>query len=159
MIGEAPSPTSDPSFVFDGRSIRWMRYLTGVSDKEIRRGVRLENLLHRCPGDRFPRRSSAPLALPSLVERVIGAWEYPSCVVCAGRRSAEHLGIERQPFMVWTETNAFAELFGENLPAAIVPHPSGKNRWWNDATNRAEGSLFLRRLFERGLQEMKGVAA
>lgn len=33
---------------------------------------------------------------------------------------------------------------GEGLAAAVVPHPSGLNRWWNDPDNRVRARLFLR---------------
>lgn len=34
----------------------------------------------------------------------------------------------------------------ETFPAAIVPHPSGINRWWNDHDNRAAARRFFEEL-------------
>lgn len=35
---------------------------------------------------------------------------------------------------------------GLDIPAAALPHPSGRNRWWNVVANRARATWFLARL-------------
>lgn len=37
---------------------------------------------------------------------------------------------------------------GGAAPAVLVPHPSGRNRWWNDAANRRLASSFFVNLWE-----------
>lgn len=52
-------------------------------------------------------------------------------VVLVGRRVASAFGLERRPFYEWLPLNEIAD-----LPAVIVPHPSGVSRVWNDPATR-----------------------
>ena len=56
-------------------------------------------------------------------------------VLFLGRKVAEAFGFDfRRLGYLWWD--------GET-ECAVVPHPSGVNRWWNDWHNRTEASAFL----------------
>lgn len=61
-------------------------------------------------------------------------------VVAVGRMVARALGIDGQlandGFLRWS-TNGTRQF-------AVMPHPSGRNRWWNGMENREAAQIFLR---------------
>jgi hypothetical protein len=63
-----------------------------------------------------------------------------SFVLLAGHRVAAAFGV-REGYL--------REFVLQGVPAAVVPHPSGVNRWWNDPANVARASAFLRGVFAR----------
>lgn len=141
MIGEMPAPTSDPSRVFDGRSMRWMCYLVGLDEETFRSRVDAINL--------FPSRLStwpgparAAQAARELASRLKGR-PRPSLAVLVGRRVARALGHDRPFFGLGGSVDLGAH---HAVPCVSMPHPSGLNRWWNDQANRATGGAFLREL-------------
>lgn len=66
-------------------------------------------------------------------------------VIILGRQPAEVLGVNT-PFHWWLED-------GPGFIAAVVPHPSGRNRWYNDVANREAAELFWRGVASRKLTE------
>jgi uracil-DNA glycosylase len=58
-------------------------------------------------------------------------------VVLLGRQVATAYGYERLAPLIWHRR--------AGRRVAVLPHPSGRNRWWNDARNSARAALFLRR--------------
>lgn len=47
------------------------------------------------------------------------------------------------PYLRWSEE-------GEPFRWAMLPHPSGVNRWWNEPENREAAREFLRQLLLEG---------
>jgi len=82
-------------------------------------------------GDRFPE-YQAELNAKKMVNRLKG-----ERVVFFGRKPAKAFGLYHE-FLKWFEGPAFT--------AAIVPHPSGLNRWWNDPKNKKKAKKFLRQI-------------
>lgn len=64
----------------------------------------------------------------------------PDLVMLAGRRVARAFRMPRasEYFVIDPECKRVA-----GLPAVIVPHPSGINRWWNEPLNRRLAKGFL----------------
>lgn len=133
MIGEAPSPTSDPSDPFAGRPLRWLSWILKLSEEEVRSRMSFVNLLDRYPGRRFPiaegRLAAEKLAIPKR-----GTW------LLAGRAVGLCFGRRRSEMFRW--------FYLSDVRAAVVPHPSGLNRWWNDPANRERYAEFIRTVLD-----------
>lgn len=133
LVGEAPSRSSGPDPFVGGRSGRRLRELGLDLD-----AVALYNLLPAWPGSagkgsrfRVPdARGPALELLPALAAH--------ARVVVAGKRAAAALGF-REPYLVWAEGPTGGRW-------AVLPHPSGVNRWWNDGDNVDAAARFLRKL-------------
>lgn len=70
----------------------------------------------------------------------------PDLVLLAGWRVARAFGIQhgtKEYFVVDHECDRMG-----GLPTVVVPHPSGINRWWNDAGNQTIARMFLEGLGE-----------
>jgi hypothetical protein len=135
IVGQAPSRTSRPRRPLrDGRTGLELRRLFGDALEELR----LVNVLGRWPGsagakgDLFPR-EAARRAGRRLRRRLAGRR-----VVVLGRRVEDALGLELPRPLVWTDQG--------DLEAALLPHPSGVNLWWNEARNRSRARAFARRI-------------
>src|SRR3989442_346740 len=146
MIGQAPSR----------RALPGDRPLSGAVGAKIARmaGLTLEQFLERTwtanlidewpgkrgKGDAFPKKDAA---LGALRVGVSKEFVCATVIVLLGRSVAA----------------AFAEIYGaksllkadvcEPLPGgfAILPHPSGIDRWYNDAANRRRAASFLKRIY------------
>lgn len=139
LIGQAPGPRTDPDLPLyplpatatGGRLIRLM----GVGLREYLRGTERVNLLQQFPGkhrrdDRFPMRP-ARAAAQELLPRMAGR-----VVVLVGRNVANAFSLPIE-FLVWWP----ALLGAERL--ACIPHPSGRNRWYNDPARREQVASFM----------------
>lgn len=131
LVGEAPSRTSEQPF--DGASGRRLSRL-GL---DLAR-VELYNVLDQWPGaagkgSRF-HVPSARADAPALLERLAAH----ARVVVAGKRAAAALGF-RERYLVWAPGPTGA-------PWAVIPHPSGVNRWFNDPGNVDAAARFLAKL-------------
>ena len=80
-------------------------------------------------GDAFPMRRARRLA-DEMRAGMAGR------VVLVGRRVATAFGFAGIPPCRWED---FA-----GLQVAMIPHPSGVNRWYNDARNKATVAVFVR---------------
>lgn len=133
IVGEAPSRTSEAPF--DARSGRRIAELAGVPLDAFA----LYNVLDEWPGtagkgSRFPPLRDARPAAADLLPLLDGH----ARVVVAGKRAAAALGF-RERYLVWTDGPAGGRW-------AILPHPSGVNRWWNDPANLDAARRFLSKL-------------
>jgi hypothetical protein len=123
LVGEAPGRRPGRTLSGLDRRLRSLAWAPRV------------NLLDRHPGSagkgaRFPigpARSSARRLLEAVPE---------ASFVLVGARVASAFGIPRFEYD-WLE---FFELRGRSF--AVVPHPSGIVRWWNDPGNRRAAELF-----------------
>lgn len=60
--------------------------------------------------------------------------------IILGRATARVVGLDNAPWMRWIEVHP-------DYIVAVLPHPSGVVRWWNDAENVAAARDFLREVF------------
>lgn len=79
-------------------------------------------------GSRFPRPGRRRLAR-------VAAMCTGRVVLLAGKRVAGAMGA-RAGYLEWFDMGG--------ARAAVLPHPSGVNRWWNSAENRARATEFVR---------------
>jgi hypothetical protein len=133
ILGEAPGPGGGHD-ILAGRIGRLLCAAAGIPGyADLARLARLENLLDCYPGSAwkgsaFPRdaaRAAAVLRVP----RMSGT------VLLLGHRVAAAFGV-RAAYFTWGRIG--------RARAAVFPHPSGVNRWWNDRENRRLAAAFLR---------------
>lgn len=139
VLGEAPARTGAPAWAPDSASGRRLATLAGLPADELRLRFGLDNLL--------PYADPTPEALRDAGQlyQFLPGWWY---VVAGSRMVRNYLGARARPSdaagwwdarppMTWYVTREGATL-------AMLPHPSGKNRHWNDRAERAKAQEFLR---------------
>lgn len=134
IVGEAPTAETEGRPAFHGRCARFLERAAGLPEGGLRAAFRATNLLERPParqgkGHAFPWREAAPAA-----ERVLARTRGP--LIVAGKRAARAFGLSDPQYLRWTRVG------GRRV--AVIPHPSGINRWWNDPANRGAAEAFLR---------------
>lgn len=140
FVGQAPSGRGDPRRPVTGRiGARLMRLCGGLSLRDYCLLFGRLNLLAEFPGkngkgDAFPIDEARRRA--AWISRSLGGRR----VVLLGGGVARAFGLSRPRLLEWTRIQDFE--------AAVVPHPSGINRWWNDPENEAKAAEFLTRTAE-----------
>jgi hypothetical protein len=124
VIGESPSKTSDPAVAFSGRSGARLRRLGLDLDTCVRSNLFPEHVT----------RWSAPEARRAAREHAPGL--AGRRVLFVGVRVARAFGVDPYPLMDWQLDDRFEY--------AVVPHPSGANRWWNEPSNVETARWFFR---------------
>lgn len=128
IVGEAPSMrTSRP---FAGASGRRLAELADASLDDLRGRFRLVNLLAHWPGPN-PHGKGAAWNARAARDRAATVRLPPGSLLC-GRRVARAFGRSSQPFFEWVGG------------VAVIPHPSGVSRWWNDPGNYELARRFVR---------------
>jgi hypothetical protein len=147
FVGQAPGRRTDPAEPLEGRCARFMAGIMGITVRRFMR-FRRENLSDRWPGksgkgDAFDMDDGMDGA-----ERLCNV---PGRVrlVLLGAKVARCFGLPWRPLARYEWTG------GEAL---VVPHPSGVNRWWNEARNRRAARRALRAFagIRNGKNETKG---
>lgn len=152
LIGQAPGPRTDPEMpLFPVPSTSAGGRLQDLMG--LRRGQYLEmfervNLLPYFPGsnsqgDKFPMRPAklaASVMKPLLVDRT---------VIMVGRQVAQAFGHEAE-FLEWTELRCRRPSHHPRCPGLakvlVIPHPSGRNHWYNNAENKRTAEEVLQKL-------------
>lgn len=136
IVGEAPARTTVGAPPFAGRTGARLAELAGID--RLRDGFDVVNLLDRWPGPSGAKGSLFPLARAREAAVLLAPRLRRRHVVLAGRRVAAAFWLARLPYLAW-ETVGGADV-------AVLPHPSGVCRWWNEPENVAAASAFLRGL-------------
>lgn len=142
LVGEAPGPRGT-GVPLAGRVGARLEALAGIPEGTLRERFDCVNLLPTWPG-----RSGKASAFPA--ERTRGAAERLTALLAAepahgrviflGSRVARAFGRAGLEPCYWHAT-----MFGKRaVDVALLPHPSGVNRWWNDSLNAAIARRFLR---------------
>ena len=147
FVGQAPSQETDGLPPFVGRCGKFLaEELMGISQEEMLRDHDFLNVLDRWPGrgvggDRFPI-IEAKAAAKSKLDQVKGR-----TVVLLGQNVARAFGIEKFQYMVWYQYHGERNREEVLIPLlCVMPHPSGRNRFWNRPENRDKAKKFLRLL-------------
>lgn len=146
LIGEAPGPNTDPRaplFPLPSRSSGGiLQKMTGLNRGDYLRTFDRLNLFYRHPGtwessargkDKWSQRD-ARIVAESLRPLLAGRE-----VLLVGRRTAEAFGYsrDRMDFFSWSRCEDYGVVF------ACIPHPSGRNHYYNDPGNRERARAFL----------------
>lgn len=139
LVGEAPGKKADPSRPLIGGLVgkRLMDLLGFNLGLYVRRVDRV-NVLDYFPGrtgkgDSFPM-AEARQAADRLKTALFCSKDR---VVLLGRRVAAAFKVKAE-YLEWVEVG--------NTKVAVLPHPSGINRWWNDPVNKSRATRFMREL-------------
>lgn len=151
LIGQAPGPNTDPDLPLfpiprtsaGGR----LQQMTGLTRGQYLQTFERINLLTYFPGldkkeDKFPRtpaRFAAEVIKPLLAGRD---------VIMVGRGVAEAFGYDAA-FLEWNllqvrRRHAVRVSGAYSARVAVVPHTSGRNRWYNTEGNRLLAEEFWR---------------
>lgn len=141
IIGEAPSQNSDPARPFYGASGRTLAFWAGLNGGciALSYAANLRNVLQRWPGvgNAGEKGSRFPMAK---ARRAASRMKLEGVVILAGRRVAKAFGLGELEYFRWTTHRG--------ATVAIIPHPSGCNRFYNDQANRIRAAKFLRGVLE-----------
>lgn len=148
IIGEAPGPRQPEWSVFSGPSGDRLTRLIGREWREVLLGA---NLLDYYPGSApggsaFPAREARAAA--RMMMRTCPWVEEGRLVLLAGKRVAGAFGIPaslcayfaEHDLGTWSEHGVY-----RRIGVVVIPHPSGRSRWWNDPANSRRASRWMRR--------------
>lgn len=133
FVGQAPSrQTKDNAGWAEGRAVLALCALARMPYRELAAQARFVNLLRRWPGkrgkgDRWPINRA---------QRAAQHVQFTGRMVFLGRQVAAAFGASRaylRPFQLRGAT------------CMVFPHPSGVNRWYNQAKNKRRASQMLKR--------------
>ena len=137
VVGEAPTERSSGWRCAPGSAPSRLARVAGVDVEEAATRSRWRNLIDR-PTARLAKGRSFPAARAKVAARRVAAQLAGfKCALLLGRRVAAAFGLRGAPMLRWMS------LGGARV--AVVPHPSGVSRWWNEAPNRRRARAFLRR--------------
>ena len=146
LVGQAPNRSSDPSDPLAWETVAGARLAGALSlTREEYEAVPRFNLLSEWPGlqgegDAFPM-ADASLAARKLAPELDGR-----LVVALGWRVGKCLGWpqgSRRRVLAWLPVSWY-DRGVVRFKLAVVPHPSGRSRWWQDVDNVERASAFLR---------------
>lgn len=138
LVGEAPGPNTradTPLYPIPDRSAAGrLKEMLGMSRPQYLRAFARANILDEYPGASFPVSRARPLAEP-LCQRLA-----PRPLLLLGQGVAMAFGFPKQTgILEWADYR-----LGDTLcRAAVVPHPSGRNLWYNDPANKARARGFI----------------
>lgn len=151
IIGQAPGRDTDPDFPMyplpKNRAGHRLQVLLGMSRAEYLMAFDRVNLLNHFPGanpdgDKFPM-TPAKLAAQSMRPLLAGR-----IVLMVGRGVASAFGLEKQAFLEWVDIRCTRRCMVSKAPhtarVVLIPHPSGRARWYNENDNRSSAHEFLR---------------
>lgn len=134
IVGEAPNRSGSYRTPCEGRVGRRLAACCGLSFDDYLRRFERTNVFARPPARwriAVARRRAWRLVRGRFGDRV---------VVVLGRRAAAAFGLF--DYFVWTRVG--------RARVTVVPHPSGRNRYWNDPARVARAARFMRRIGRRG---------
>lgn len=130
-IGENPGLSGDSEATLEGSVGKRLASYAGLTWREYLDLTERRNLFPEYvhPWPREEARDRAELIFPSLIGRR---------TLLLGQRVATAFAFH-WPVLNWVSIGP--------VTVAIVPHPSGLNRWWNDPINATMARQFLRQTF------------
>lgn len=123
------SPNDGRERALDGPSDRRLAYLLGLSD-----GEHLDDLVE-CANLLTDDEIKVGATMDLIRARVAALPTRRRVVIVCGRTAAAGFGLEDAHFFEWREVGRAA--------VAVIPHPSGRNRWWDDEENIILAERFL----------------
>lgn len=139
LLGQAPGPRTNPDLPLyplpkasgGGRLFA----LSGLTTRQYLKGFVRMNLLREFPGrwrrdDRWPRRE-ARVAAQAIEPLLLGR-----LVIFIGRNVARAFMHEDADWFEWSVDQKYGYRF------AAIPHPSGRNHWYNNVDNRLISQAF-----------------
>lgn len=143
FVGQAPGPRGRPDkplFPYPvGCAGHRLWKMTGLRRSDYMGLFDRINVLDYYPGPTFPATEARRVAR-SLDDVLVGR-----LVIFLGVAVARSFGFVPPSYMAWREHGRPGAESHEYV-AAVLPHPSGLNRWYNDLVNAREARRFLTNL-------------
>lgn len=146
LMGEAPGQGFDGKPPFSSRSGDRLRQLLGVED--LTEVFEVRNILARWPGKGKSKGAAFPLVIAraradEFMQKLYGKPDRR--IIFVGGRVAKAFRTRGTvPMMEWTTFWRGSTMsWCQNHHFAILPHPSGVNRWWNEPENVELARQFL----------------
>lgn len=153
LIGQAPPPNYDPRThsplypLPEAASGGRLADIMGLDHRTYLRTFQRINLLRDFPSKREhpggTRRDHWPRAEARYAAELIAPLLHGRRVVLVGRNVARAFGLEKATWHTWQPHRVH---YPPDDPAqaemAVVPHPSGLCRWYNDPANMDEARVF-----------------
>lgn len=144
VLGVAPAERGAEPWSPDSPSGRRLAELAGLSPDGLRAVLRLDNLVsYPDPARSSLRRAGKAYEFDLSLRYVLAGTEV---VRALGPRALCGRDSRRLPWhrsgpgvLEWYES-------AEGVVMAVLPHPSGRNRWYNDARCRGAAERFLRKV-------------
>lgn len=137
VLGFAPAKTGAPAWAADSPSGARLAELVGVVPAQLPALFALDNLWPAPKPDHAQLREAAQLY------QFLPGWWYvlagSGVLKAFGKRArpADAAGWWDQRVLEWYDSR-------EGVTMAVLPHPSGLTRWYNDQANRERAEKFLR---------------
>lgn len=113
-----------------------------------------DNLIHQSPPRQARGRSFSAATARRAARRIFDHGDRWRGIVMLGKRVASAfswvgdddaiISNSRLPLLCWHRVVELSRPSPSTIPAAIIPHPSGVNRWWNVPENRRDARQFFR---------------
>lgn len=137
IVGEAPSRLGDPAAPLEGKIGKKLARLFGLDTEDYLAVTERMNVLEEWPGkdekgDAFPLEDARELA-DKKKHLLMGRR-----VLFLGRRVEKAFGVVKSTALDWSWNAELKAL------TAVLPHPSGVVRWWNEEENVKMAETFLR---------------
>lgn len=157
LIGQAPGPNTDPDYPLfpaprtsaGGRLCE----LIGLSRGEYLSLFDRCNLLPYFPGRTQARDDSFPMAPARLAAQVMRPLLRGRRVVIVGRKVADAFDLPKvdwfEPIQLRCGPRHAATGCSGLADVIVIPHPSGRNHWYNTELNRARARQALRALINK----------
>lgn len=153
IVGEAPGASSPEWSVLQGPSGARLARLFGRDWREVADAINLLDWHQRADANgenKFP--ASEARAAARMLLRVHpglnGAGLACPLVLLLGRRVAHAFGVTGVAYFEATTVWSRTALEPVQRPAVVVPHPSGRSRWWNDPANRRTAEAWFKKVEE-----------
>lgn len=168
IVGQAPVKGQDPDRPVTGRIAARIAGFMGVTEAEFVAAFDRTNLIREWPGKKVVIvEASGPSDLKAQLGKVDSGDAFPMhearwgagdlvdevttyeriVLLGGGVAGAFHLDCPGTvPYLRWVHMKVCGSDPEEPLPCAVLPHPSGLNRWWNEPRNVGEAQVFLRLL-------------
>lgn len=154
IVGEAPGPRQEEHAVFTGPSGARLTRLLGRPWTDVMLGVNLLGARQRLSrgGSEFSVREAAAAArMMMLCSPWFSHRSDGKVIVLAGKRVASAFGIDPRQVsyfathqVCWRSSSG--GLIHDFRQVIVIPHPSGRCRWWNDPSNRRVAGRWFREL-------------
>lgn len=156
LIGQAPGPNTDPElplFPVPSRSAGGrLQHLMGLTRGEYLKSFDRINLLPFFPG-KHKRDDKFPMSPAKLSARAIRPLLANRMVILVGRNVANAFGLQAE-WHDWVEWPVRRRCIVSRdtgcCRIAVVPHPSGRNLWYNNEENRASAEAFWAEFLKNG---------
>lgn len=128
-----------------GKSGQFFAALAGLELEEYKQLFERTNVVAR-PSDWLDRETVehglASVIVKMLLSNRLGN---ETRVIALGRKTSDALGLSSLSLLAWTTWSPSVDdiVIKADIKISKMPHPSGRNRWWNTQSHRVQAQAFL----------------